>query len=114
MLRRHRSDSATDGSDCVCCWLTEPELVALGAAPQLADYIERAQAQNFVPTRGSVDVLIGGPPCQGVRACMCVCVRTCICVCMHECTQSSHTERACLHTCIPVHVSSQFRSYASE
>jgi len=45
--------------------------VALGAAPDLADYIERAQAAHFVPTRGGVDVLIGGPPCQGVRELCC-------------------------------------------
>jgi len=48
---------------------------------QLATFIERAQALHFVPTRGSVDVLIGGPPCQGVRVCVSLCV--CVCVCMH-------------------------------
>eukprot|EP00983_Pelagomonas_calceolata_P092806 1157710-Pelagomonas_calceolata.AAC.9 len=60
--------NAGDGDaeeEVVCCWLTEPEIVALGGAPQLAEFIERAQALHFVPTKGSVDVLIGGPPCQG-------------------------------------------------
>ena len=58
-------DSGSGGSEIVC-WLTAPEIVALGGAEKLAAYIKWAEARCFVPTPHNVDIFIGGPPCQGV------------------------------------------------
>lgn len=58
-------------SGLVCCWLQASELVALGASAQLAAFITAVQARHTIPTPTNVDMIMGGPPCQGVRARMC-------------------------------------------
>jgi hypothetical protein len=57
---------SSTGGKALVCWLTAPEIVALGGAEKLAKYIDWAEDVCFVPTPGNVDVFIGGPPCQGV------------------------------------------------
>lgn len=37
-----------------------------GCGMQLASFVQKLRASKYIPLPGDVDIIMGGPPCQGV------------------------------------------------
>jgi site-specific DNA-cytosine methylase len=52
------------GHDGEPAWLTADQIIERGGSKVLFDCVYELRASGAVPTRGSVNQLLGGPPCQ--------------------------------------------------